>query len=164
MAFDRLNLFDLFYQFYRAQKLQRNYVRVNKWWCSRNPSWKSKNRISILLAYFLLGKLWMHFCTRLNSDRTFFSKSMLKSNRTNTSQKICFTMGSLTFDLGNFGENCSAFGSGWKTQFFWVGHFKFFFSKKNFFFCFILIQISHNLWCTKEFSKFWWLPWFPAKS
>ena len=25
----------------------------------------------------------------------------------------------------NFGENCSAFGGGWKTQFFWVGHFDF---------------------------------------
>ena len=45
-----------------------------------------------------------------------------------------------------------------------VGHFEFFFSKKKIFFCFILIQISHNLWGTKDFSKFWWLPWFPAKS
>ena len=26
----------------------------------------------------------------------------------------------------NFGENCSAFGGGWKTQFFWVGHFEIF--------------------------------------
>ena len=25
----------------------------------------------------------------------------------------------------NFGGNCSAFGGGWKTQFFWVGHFEF---------------------------------------
>ena len=66
-------------------------------------------------------------------------------------------------NLWNFGENCSAFGDGWKTQFFWVGHFEFFFSKKKFFFCFFLIQISQDLWCTKDFSKFWWLPWFPAK-
>ena len=28
-------------------------------------------------------------------------------------------------NLWNFGENCSAFGGGWKTQFFWVGHFEF---------------------------------------
>ena len=49
----------------------------------------------------------------------------------------------------------------WKTQFFWVGHFEFFLSKKKIFFCLILIQISHNLLGTKDFSKFWWLPWFP---
>ena len=34
----------------------------------------------------------------------------------------------------NFGGNCSAFGGGWKTQFFWVGHFEIFFAKKKFFF------------------------------
>ena len=34
-------------------------------------------------------------------------------------------------DLWNFGDNCSAFGSSWKTQFFWVGHFEFFSSKKK---------------------------------
>ena len=66
-------------------------------------------------------------------------------------------------NLWNFGDNCSAFGGSWKTQFFWVGHFEFFFSKKIIFFCFILIQISHNLWGTKDFSKFWWLPRFPEK-
>ena len=38
-------------------------------------------------------------------------------------------------NLWNFGENCSAFGSGWKTQFLWVGHF-------DFFSCFIHIQIN----------------------
>ena len=31
----------------------------------------------------------------------------------------------------NFGGNCSAFGGGWKTQFFWVGHFEIFFAKKK---------------------------------
>ena len=30
----------------------------------------------------------------------------------------------------NFGGNCSAFGGGWKTQFFLIGHFDFFFKKK----------------------------------
>ena len=39
-----------------------------------------------------------------------------------------------------------------------------FFFQIFFFFCFILIKISQNLWGTKDFSKFWWLPWFPAKS
>ena len=42
--------------------------------------------------------------------------------------------------------------------------FWFFFFKKKNFFCFILIQIIHNLWGTKDFSKFWWLLWFPEKS
>ena len=32
------------------------------------------------------------------------------------------------------------------------------------FFCFIPIQISHNLCVSKDGTKFWWLPWFPAKS
>ena len=33
----------------------------------------------------------------------------------------------------NFGGNCSAFGSGWKTQLFWVGHLKnLFCTTKNF--------------------------------
>ena len=31
----------------------------------------------------------------------------------------------------NFGGNCSAFDGGWKTQFFWVGHFKKKFAKKK---------------------------------
>ena len=32
------------------------------------------------------------------------------------------------------------------------------------FFCFIPIQISHNLCDSKDGTKFWWLPCFPAKS
>ena len=43
-------------------------------------------------------------------------------------------------NLWNFGDNCSAFGGSWKTQFFWVGHFDFFFQKKNFF----LLHSSSN--------------------
>ena len=43
-----------------------------------------------------------------------------------------------------FGDNCSAFGGGWKTQYFWVGHFDFFFFKFLIFFAWFL-----------------WLPWFP---
>jgi hypothetical protein len=43
----------------------------------------------------------------------------------------------LRTSLLNFGENCPAFGGGWKTQFFWVSHFDFF--------CFIPIKISHKL-------------------
>ena len=30
----------------------------------------------------------------------------------------------LKTNLWNFGKNCSAFRGGWKTQFFWVGHFE----------------------------------------
>ena len=51
----------------------------------------------------------------------------------------------------------------WKTQFFWVGHFEFIFSHK-FFFCFIPIKISRIFLGSKDGSKFWWLPWFPAIS
>ena len=69
----------------------------------------------------------------------------------------------LLTNLWNFGNNCSTFGGSWKTQFFWVGHFKFFFSKKKHFFCIILIQIHHKSMGTKDGMKFWWLPWFPAK-
>ena len=34
-------------------------------------------------------------------------------------------------------------------------------SKKKNFFCLIPIKISQNLYDSKDFSKFWWLPWFP---
>ena len=43
----------------------------------------------------------------------------------------------------------------WKSQFFWVGHLEFF--------CFIPIKISLHLQCSKDGSKFRWLPWFIAK-
>ena len=39
-----------------------------------------------------------------------------------------------------FWQKLLSFWWRWKTQLFWVGHFEFFFSKKKFFFCFILIQ------------------------
>ena len=54
------------------------------------------------------------------------------------------------------------FWRSWKTQFFWVGHFEFFFSKKKNFFCFIPMKTCQSLLVSKDFSKFWWLPWFPA--
>ena len=38
------------------------------------------------------------------------------------------------------------------------------FSFDFWFLCFTPIQISHNLWATKDGMKFWWLPWFPAKT
>ena len=39
-----------------------------------------------------------------------------------------------------------------------------FLSWTSWIFCFIPIQISHNLWGTKDGTKFWWVLWFPAKS
>ena len=51
----------------------------------------------------------------------------------------------------------------WKTQFFWVGHFDFFFIKK-FFFCLIPMKTRQSLLVSKDGSKFWWLPWFPAQN
>ena len=44
-------------------------------------------------------------------------------------------------NLWNFGDNCSAFGGGWKTQLFWVGHFEFFFQKKIIFFASFLFKL-----------------------
>jgi hypothetical protein len=53
----------------------------------------------------------------------------------------------------------------WKIQFFWVSHFDFFFSKKNqFFFCFIPMKISQRFLDIMDVTKFWRLPWFPAKN
>ena len=46
----------------------------------------------------------------------------------------------------------------------WIENLSFFESVIFYFFCFIPIQISHNLWGTKDVTKFWWLLWFPAKS
>ena len=50
----------------------------------------------------------------------------------------------------------------WKTQFFWVGHFGFFFSKKKIF-CFIPIKISKKFLDIKDETKFWWLLDFQPK-
>ena len=61
-----------------------------------------------------------------------------------------------------FWRNLLSFWRSWKTQFFWVGHFEFFFSKKKYFFCFIPMKTCQSLLVSKDFSKFWWLPWFPA--
>ena len=47
-------------------------------------------------------------------------------------------------------------------SFFLVGHFEIFFSKKIFSFCFIPIKTCQSLLVSKDFSKFWWLPCFPA--
>ena len=49
-------------------------------------------------------------------------------------------------------------------SFFWVGHFEFFFQKKIFFFCFIPMKISPNLYGRMDGSKFWCFPWFPENS
>ena len=44
-----------------------------------------------------------------------------------------------------------------KLSFFESAILNFFFQKKIFFFCFLLMQISQDLWCTKDFSKVWGL-------
>ena len=49
-------------------------------------------------------------------------------------------------------------------SFFWVSHFEFFFRKKKFFFCFIPMKISPNLYGRMDESKFWCFPWFPENS
>ena len=51
-----------------------------------------------------------------------------------------------------------------RMTFFWVGHFEFFFQKKNYFFCFIPMKISPNLYGRMDGSKFWCFPWFPENS
>ena len=38
-----------------------------------------------------------------------------------------------------------------------------FFSQRKPFFFFIPIKISQGFLCSKDWSKFWWLSWFPAK-
>ena len=43
----------------------------------------------------------------------------------------------------------------WKTLFFWVGHFEFYFSKKIIFFCFFPIKTCQSLLVSKDGSKFW---------
>jgi hypothetical protein len=40
--------------------------------------------------------------------------------------------------------------------------FTFFFFQKKKKICFIPMKISPDLWNSKDFSKCWWLPWFPA--
>ena len=52
----------------------------------------------------------------------------------------------------------------WKMTFFWVGHFEFNFYKKKFFFCFILMKISHKLCVRMDGTQFLWLWWYTAKT
>ena len=49
-------------------------------------------------------------------------------------------------------------------SFFWVGHFEFFFRKKNKIFCFIPMKISPNLYGRMDGSNIWCFPWFPENS
>ena len=65
-------------------------------------------------------------------------------------------------NLWNFGRNCSAFGDVEKLSFFESAILNFFFKKKKIFFCFIPMKTCQSLLVSKDFSKFWWLPWFPA--
>jgi hypothetical protein len=57
-----------------------------------------------------------------------------------------------------------SFWRSWKTQFFWVGHFEFFFSKFFFFFCFIPMKISHKLCVRMNGTQFLLLWWFTARN
>ena len=50
----------------------------------------------------------------------------------------------------------------WKMSLFLFGHVEKKISKKKFFFCFIPMKTCQSLLVSKDFSKFWWLPWFPA--
>ena len=54
----------------------------------------------------------------------------------------------------NFGGNCSAFGGGWKTQFFWVGHFEKKICNFFFFFCLIPMKTRQSLLVSKDGPKF----------
>ena len=51
-----------------------------------------------------------------------------------------------------------------KNDLFFSRPFWIFFSRKNFFFCFIPMKTSQSLLVSKDGSKFWWLPWIPAKN
>ena len=50
-----------------------------------------------------------------------------------------------------------------KTAFFVFRPFWILFFKKKFF-CFIPMKINPHLQDSKDFLKFWWLPWFPAQN
>ena len=70
-------------------------------------------------------------------------------------------------NLWNFHKKISRIGDFekrrfWKMAILKIGHFDFFSSKKIFFFCFILMKISPNLYGRLDGSKFWRFPWFPA--
>ena len=65
-------------------------------------------------------------------------------------------------DLWNFHEKISRIGDFEKRPFWKIGHFEFFSSKKKFFFCFIFMKISPNLYGRMDESIFWCFPWFPG--
>ena len=64
----------------------------------------------------------------------------------------------------NFGSNCSAFGCGWKTQFFWVGHFEKKITKEYIFFAFFpfkLVNIYRIARMGQNFDGFQQIPGMP---
>ena len=67
-------------------------------------------------------------------------------------------------NLWNFHEKILRIGDFEKWPFLKNGHFGFFFPKKKFFFCFILMKISPNLHGRMDGLKFWCFPWFPENS
>ena len=52
------------------------------------------------------------------------------------------------------GDNCSAFEGSWKTQFFWVGHFDFFFFQKKNFFAFFPWKLVKVYWLARMAQNF----------
>ena len=60
-------------------------------------------------------------------------------------------------NLWNFSQKNFKNWRFWKSQFFWIGHFEFFFFKKK-------MKISPNLYDRMDGSKFWCFPWFPKNS
>ena len=88
---------------------------------------------------------------------------------------LCRTV-SQPYKLGHINALCINQGSIHKifAKFFWelaileisVFLSRPFWKKKStqFFFCFIPMKISQSFLGSKDGSKFWWLPWFPAKN
>ena len=67
-------------------------------------------------------------------------------------------------NLRNFREKILRIGDFEKWAFFESAILNFFFEKKKFFFCFIPMKISPNLYGRMDGSKFWCFPWFPENS
>ena len=84
--------------------------------------------------------LKMHFSCKLSLHRTAWQPyrlSHIDALRINQSYYSKVQSVKVWWKLLSFWQR-------WKTQFFWVSHFDFF-SKKDFFFCFIPMKISHKL-------------------
>ena len=118
------------------------------WGCLTKAQKQPKNAFSVLFGCFwaFVGQPHGHIRWATSMPFASFNPTNPRTN------------------LRNFRENFLRIGDFEKWAFFGSAILNFFFEKKYFFFCFIPMKISPNLYGRMDGSKFWCFPWFPENS